>query len=124
MSARFGRNKRRAAREEISEATAALSAANRRVASLSLQVADAEERGMRRLLNDPERIDYAMKEISHELGRALPAEILPYAEKLMRAHSRGRAPVRFEARIPIDSMASTVDIQGRIDLHFELRVDP
>ena len=124
MSARFGRNKRRAAREAVAEAQSALAIANAGLARLRSQVADAERRGMERLLNEPERIDHAVRVISQELGRSLPAEMLPYAEKLMKADMRGRsrAPVRFDANIPYDTTFQTVDIQGSIDLRFAMRV--
>ncbi len=123
MAARFGRNKRRAARAAVAEAQSALAIANAGLARLRAQVADAERRGMQRLLNDPDRIDNAMKVITRELASKLPEEILPHAQRLMNADVRRPAPpLTFDAYTPIDQTFQTVDIQGHIDLRFALRV--
>lgn len=122
MAARFGRNKRRAARAAVAEAQSALAIANAGLARLRAQVADAERRGMQRLLNDPGRIDNAMKVITRELASKLPEEILPHAQRLMNADRRSELPLTFDAYTPIDQTFQTVDIQGHIDLRFAVRV--
>lgn len=123
MSARYGRNKRRAAREALAAAEARAAQAEAKASVLQSRVASAMEDGMARILNDEGRISAAMGAITRELSRALPSELLPHAQKLLTAGvRRPSSPLSFQAHVPMDATFETLDVQGRIDLRFAVRV--
>jgi hypothetical protein len=122
VTARFGRNKRRAAREALEKANAALEARTRELGWAQARIADERREAVARVLNQPEKIAAAMDRITRELAHALPPELAPHAEKLLNADQRRRPPIAFDASIRMDDTFQVVVVEGRIDLRFAMKV--
>lgn len=126
MSQHFGRNKRRAARAAVETAERAAREAVVRAQRAEAGMRSARADAVASLANTKEHIDRAVREITHRLASELPAELLPYAQQLMdAAHREYRPTLAFSAIEKQDLASATVnvvDVRGRIELHFGVRV--
>lgn len=124
MSSRYGRNQRRAHRQQLAEAQTALASAERRADVAERRTATAMEEGMNRLLQI-KHLPEVVSRIGVELGRAYGPEVAEAAQKILQSDRRGpREPVWLDARIDQQDFRVTV-IRGVIkELHYNVAVSP
>lgn len=121
MGSRYGRNKRRRDRRQISELCQTVGRLEASERALRAQVADAEERGATRILR-AKYLNEMVKHISMELARAYGPEIIGPLNELMRSHRRPGPVIELQARFdPLEVRVS--HIRGVIrELHYNVAI--
>jgi len=132
MGNRYGRNQRRAHREQIafleanlSKAKTAESSARSDAWHARIAASNAREIALRELVNREDMIKACMSEMGYELGRSLGPHYKDHIQKLMDADKqrRTRPLVSFDAAIPYDKTFKVSYIEGRVDaLHYRVAV--
>jgi hypothetical protein len=124
MAKRYGRNQRRAHREQIallethlSKAKQEESAARSSAWHARIEASNAREIALRELVNREDMIKACMSEVGYELARTMGPHYKEHIEKLLAADVRRRplALVNFDAVIPYDKAFKVSYIEGRID---------
>lgn len=113
MAKRYGRNQRRAHREQIANLEMAKANVERRLRFAEAKEAEAYSRAIRDIAGKREHIEHALKQIGVELARAYPPALREAAEKIM-ASRRDEPPIRFDASIDPWAMEKVVVIRGEI----------
>ena len=116
MTSRYGRNQRRAHREQIAKLERDVSSAQWRASSAEGRLRDARQEAMRELVKSEPYVKEAMNRLGYELGRAMGPHFQPHVEKLMAMDQRRRseAHIAFDASIRADQMTVSY-IEGRIE---------
>lgn len=123
MSARFGRNKRRAARERIEALEAQLTQVSRRLTAAERAIATAKEDGATAILRT-KYLDQEIARISRYLSEAYGPKLMEAANRLMASSDRPHRPIDFRAVFdPMEDRFTTTTIEGFIpSLHYRVRV--
>jgi hypothetical protein len=123
VSSRFGRNKRRAARERIATLESDLAIANSRLARTERMLSTAREDGATALLR-AKYLDEETRRITHLLADKYGPELMKAASRLVEAtRERPYRPIDFRAVLSPNEMIETTVIEGFIpSLHYRVQV--
>lgn len=113
MSRRYGRNQRRAHRQEIERLNAQVVEVERRERMANFRAEEAYSKAVREIAESGGYIDYALRRISEELARAYPQALREAAERVMSSR-REQPPIRFDAFVDWSKMEQCVVIRGEI----------
>ena len=121
MSSRYGRNKRRAARERIAALERDLREATAKVQIVSQSYARAKEDGASEILRI-QHLDQVTERLAYELTRAYGPKLMDAAHKLL-ASDRGRKPIDIRAILDVNATYAPEVwyVQGSIpSLHYRV----
>lgn len=131
MSKRYGRNQKRAHRERIAELEAQLEtrqgeldAARGAVWHARRALGTARSDALMEYAKEHGLVEHAIRQIGHELGRALGAELKPHAERVLAA-DRDRKPISLAlyADVAMDGNHEVSVIRGEIPaIHYNVMV--
>lgn len=116
MGNRYGRNQKRAHREQIAKLQAERSSAEYRAVGAERRYRSAREDAIREMVKSSPYVKVAMERIGYELGRAMGPHFQEHVEKLMAAEQRRQSarPITFDAFTSADQ-AMAFYIEGRIE---------
>jgi len=120
---RYGRNQKRAHREEIERLNKELSELEFRAYRAERTASDAVSKAYQDFVRNGEYVDYATKEICRELARSYAPALREAAEKVLSSR-RNSPPIRFDAySSPAIGMMTSTVIRGEIPaLRYNIQV--
>jgi len=123
MSSRFGRNKRRAARERIAELEIELAQSSRQLVTAQRMLATAREDGATAALR-ARYLSEETKRITHLLAEKYGPELMEAAKRLVESRrERTRPPIDFRAMFDPMEPVDVVTIEGFIpSFHYRVRL--
>lgn len=124
MSKRYGRNQKRAHREEIERLTTELQRSSQRERLHKLEASQSYANALGEFIKRGDYIDYALRRMSEELARAYPSKELEEAARKIISSRRDSPPVRFDAYAANDfSQMNVTVIRGEIPaLRYNIQV--
>lgn len=123
MSSRFGRNKRRAARERIAELENELAQNNRQLAAAQRMLSTAREDGATVVLR-AKYLSEETKRITHLLAEKYGPKLMEAAGRLVDSQrERARPPIDFRAMFDPMEPVDVITIEGFIpSFHYRVRL--